>query len=460
MTLGSESTRLENLLFPLLAQHTPVVFFMRYLYSSLLLLGVLHLLAPIFAHAEDRLPNLVVIMADDLGMEGVGAYGGLSYETPNLDALAAGGMRFTHCFANPVCSPTRAQMLTGRYPFRNGIPRIIYLPDEHREFLDPTKETSFATLLKQKGYATAMAGKWQLSFLNERDLLADHGFDESQMWQIFHNGEKTSRYANPTMRQNGKVLQQELHGGYGPAANVEFLIDFMRRHKEQPFLVYYTALLPHYPWEPTPNSDEPLQPANGVGDKRYMKDMVEYLDSQVGQIVTALDELNLRDNTLVLFTGDNGCDQRITTKWTDGKVTRQVHGGKATMTDRGTRVPLIANWPGMIEAGKINNDLIDLSDVMPTLLELGQADQPKQYMDGRSFVPQLFGRTGHPREWIHAQYGAKRLVRNRDYMLLNGTTLRPVVEFGLPPGKAVQGDLSPQQQKAKTELSDAYQALK
>ncbi len=415
---------------------------------------------PSLLQATDRLPNLVVIMADDLGIEGVGAYGGQSYQTPNLDALAAGGLRFTHCFANPVCSPTRAQMLTGRYPFRNGIPRIIYLPDEHREFLDPQKETSFATLLKQKGYATAMAGKWQLSFLSERDLMADHGFDESQMWQIFHNGEKTSRYANPTMRQNGKVLQKELHGGYGPAANVEFLIDFMQRHKDQPFMVYYTALLPHYPWEPTPNSDVPLKAADGVGDKKYMKDMVEYLDSQVGQIVAALDEMDLRNNTLILFTGDNGCDQRIVSTWSDGTVTRQIHGGKGTMTDRGTRVPLIANWPGTVEAGKVNDDLIDLSDLMPTLLELGDAPQPTNYMDGRSFAPQLLGQEGTKRSWIHAQYGNKRLIRNRDYILLNSGKFRPIVEFGLPPGKTLDKDLTAEQKEAKQQLEDAFAGLR
>ncbi|MEW4563403.1 sulfatase-like hydrolase/transferase [Bremerella sp. JC770] len=426
----------------------------------LLLAATFLLLMPFSVLAKDRLPNLVVIMADDLGIEGVGAYGGQSYQTPNLDQLAAGGLRFTHCFANPVCSPTRAQMLTGRYPFRNGIPRIIYLPDQHREFLDPNKETSFATILKQKGYATAMAGKWQLSFLNERDLLADHGFDQSQMWQIFHNGEKTSRYANPTMRQNGKVLQKELHGGYGPAANVEFLIDFMKQHKEQPFLVYYTALLPHYPWEPTPDSDQPLKPADGDGDKKYMKDMVEYLDSQVGKIVAAIDELNLRDNTLIIFTGDNGCDQRIVSTWTDGTVTRQVHGGKASMTDRGMRVPLIANWPGTIEAGRVNDDLIDLSDMMPTLLELAHAPVPDQYLDGRSFAPQLMGQAGNPRSWIHSQNGKQRLVRNRDFLLINGTKLRPVVEFGLPPGKTLKENLTPQQLQAKQELETVFQGLK
>src|SRR5690606_34201617 len=104
------------------------------------------------------------------------------------------------------------------------------------------------------------------------------GFDEYQMWQIFHNGQKTSRYANPTMRQNGKVLQEELVGRYGPDVNLEFLLDFMKRHREGPFLIYYTALMPHYPWEPTPDSGDPLKPADGIGDPKYLPDMVAYLD--------------------------------------------------------------------------------------------------------------------------------------------------------------------------------------
>lgn len=413
---------------------------------------------PVLAFSQDRLPNLVVIMADDLGMECVEAYGGQSYKTPNLNALAAGGMQFSHCFADPVCSPTRAQILTGRYPFRTGIQRIIYLP-EHREFLDPARETSFATLLKRKGYATAMAGKWQLSLLYERNLLPDHGFDEYQMWQIFNNGQKTSRYANPTMLYNGKVIQEELHGMYGPDVNLKFLIDFMERHQDQPFLAYYAALLPHYPWEPTPDSNEPLSPAEGIGQARYMKEMVEYLDKQVGQIVASLERLNLRKDTLIIFTGDNGTDQRIDSLWSDGNSTRQVHGGKGTMTERGIRVPLIANWPETIKAGTSNDDLIDLSDVLPTLLDLAGAPLPEHHLDGRSFAPQLRGEQGHPRQWIHAQYGQRRLVRNREFIMNRQGQIRPVEKLGLPPEKMLTPPFSPSAEKAEKELKSAFESL-
>lgn len=409
--------------------------------------------------SAERPPNVLVIVADDLGLECVQSYGGLSYETPNIDALAEKGMRFTHCFSNPLCSPSRAQLLTGRYPFRNGITRVIYQPENHREFLDPTQETSFATLLKKAGYATAIAGKWQVSFLHERDTLNAHGFDEYQMWQIFHDGQKTSRYANPTMRQNGKVLQAELKGKYGPDANVAFLIDFMRRHKDEPFLAYYTALLPHYPWEPTPDSEEPLRAADGDGDKKYMPDMVAYLDKQVGQLVAALEELKLRDNTLVIFVADNGTDRRITSKWSNGIETRNAVGGKGTMTDAGTRVPLVANWPGVIAAGKVNHDLIDLSDLLPTLVELTGASLPAKPIDGRSFLPQLRGEPGDPRSWIHVQDKQQRYVRNRDFIFTWQQQLRPVVETGQAKAATIKSPYSASQAEAAQQLKLAQQQI-
>lgn len=386
--------------------------------------------------AEKRPPNFVVIVADDLGLECVGAYGGLSYKTPHIDKLAAKGMRFTHCFSNPYCSPSRATLLTGRYPLHHGITRVIYDPPRHREFLDPAKETSFAKLLKAKGYATAMAGKWQVSFLHERDSVRDFGFDEYQCWQIFHNGKKTSRYLSPTFRRNGKVLSDELRGKYGPDVNVDFLIDFMKRNKEKPFCVYYTSLLPHWPWEPTPDSGVPLKSASDNGDTKYMPDMVAYLDKLVGRLVAAVDELGLSDDTVIIFTGDNGTDRRITSKWTDGKVTRNVVGGKGTLTDAGTRVPLIVYRPSAIQRPKVSDDLIDFSDLLPTLVDLAGGDSPR-HINGTSFAPQLRGQRGNPRHWIHAQLAGTRQVRERNYMLTSDGKFRPVVAIGKKPAKPI-----------------------
>lgn len=400
-------------------------------------------------------PNILVILADDLGIECVQSFGGLSYQTPNIDALVTGGVQFTHCFSTPYCTPSRAQLLTGRYPLHNGMRRVIYLPKQHREFLDPGQEVSFATVLRDAGYATAIAGKWQVSFLHERDTVRELGFDDYQLWQIFVDGQKTSRYANPAFRQNGRLLEKELQGAYGPDVNAKFLIDFMSRNRERPFLAYYTALLPHWPWEPTPDSAEPLKAAIGIGDAKYMPEMVAYLDKQVGQLVDALEQLGLRENTLVLFVADNGTDQRLKSQWRGPDGARTVQGGKGKLTDSGTRVPLVANWPGRIEGGRKIDDLIDLSDFFPTLLEIAQARPAPNPINGRSFAAQLRGEKGRPRAWIHVQRENNRYVRNRKYIFTNRGAMRPVVEIGQKPAKPLSGSLTEDQQAAKKQLQAA-----
>ena len=189
-------------------------------------------------------PNFVIVVANDLGMECIGGYGGRSYQTPHIDRLLAAGMQFSHCFSNPYCSLSRGQLLTGRYPLHNGIKRVIFDPKQHREFLDPAHERSFANQLRDAGYATAMAGKWQLSFLEERDTIHDFGFDEYQACQIWVKGTKTSRYAQPTMRQNEVVLGPNQLAPYGPDANLAFLTDFIQRKNTSCFVFITPACCP------------------------------------------------------------------------------------------------------------------------------------------------------------------------------------------------------------------------
>lgn len=401
-------------------------------------------------------PNFVIVVADDLGMECIGGYGGRSYQTPHLDRLLAAGMQFSHCFSNPYCSPSRGQLLTGRYPLHNGIKRVIFDPKQHREFLDPAHERSFANQLRDVGYATAMAGKWQLSFLEERDTILDFGFDEYQAWQIWVKGTKTSRYAQPTMRQNGVVLGPNQLAPYGPDANLAFLTDFIQRKKHQPFCVYYTSLLPHWPWEPTPDSGVPLLPADGMGNwKRFMPDMVAYLDKQVGQLVATLETEGLLNNTVFIFTADNGTDRKVTSRWTDGKHVRNVPGGKGTMTDAGTRVPLIVCWPGRISAGVVIDDLIDLSDLFPTVLDLaGQKRRPG--INGKSFAARLLGKPSIPRTWIHVQDQHRRHVRDHQFILSDTGAMRPVVETGRKSAQPLES-LTPTQQTARIALAKALQ---
>jgi arylsulfatase A-like enzyme len=382
-------------------------------------------------------PNIVIILADDLGIECLSSYGGKSHKTPNIDRLAGEGMKFTHCFSNPFCSPSRATLLTGRYPFKNGLKTVLHSRSQEEIYLRPD-QPSFARQLKQSGYATGLAGKWHVSLLHKHDTIRDFGFEQYQSWQIFDaQGRKTTRYHRPHLNRNGAIIADEIKDRYGPEVNLEFLLDFMKSNaaKRQPFVAYLTTVLPHYPWEPTPDSGDKgyRQPdPDHKGDPKFFPEMVAYLDKNVGRILGTIDELGIADDTVVIFLADNGTDRDLVNLWGDGI---KVKGGKGTLTDRGTHVPLIVRWPGRIRAGAACDDLVDFSDFLPTLCELAQAPLPAQEIHGRSFAPQLFGMPGHPREWIHIQHEDKRQVRNREYMLSNKGQLRPVVALGeKPPG--------------------------
>ncbi len=409
-------------------------------HRSLFLAALTLLPAVLHVRAEDPKPkpNIVVILADDLGIECLKSYGGTSHETPNIDELARQGMRFTRCFSNPFCSPSRASLLTGRYPFKNGLKTVLHSRAQENLYLHPD-QPSFARQLKQAGYATGLAGKWHLSLLHKHNTIRDFGFDQYQSWQIFdEKGRKTTRYHQPHLNRNGTIIADEVKERYGPEVNLEFLLDFMKTNaaKKQPFLAYLTTVLPHYPWEPTPDSAEKgyRQPdPEHKGDLKYFPDMVAYLDKNVGRVLRTLDELGIADNTIVMFLADNGTDRDLVNLWGDGV---KVRGGKGTLTDRGTHVPLLVRWPGHIQAGSKCDDLIDFSDFLPTLCELAGAPLPAVEIHGRSFAPQLLGKPGNPREWIHIQHEGQRQVRNSEYMLNNKGRLQRVVELGGKPAEA------------------------
>lgn len=402
------------------------------------------------AGAAERRPNVVLIVADDLGRECLASYGGTSWHTPQLDALAAGGTRFAHCYATPWCSPSRVELLTGKYGFRNY--------GAWGE-LDVARDVTFARLLRQAGYATAVAGKWQLCRFDD-PANADHprgaGFDESCLWfGLSRDPAGVSRYSpkywDPWLFQNGR-RRTDLEGRYGPDVCRDFLIDFMRRHADRPFLALHSMLLPHPPFEPTPHSgvlDRTLATLPGgmssYFSQRLFGEHLAYLDFCIGQIVAALEKLGLRERTLVLFTSDNGTPRMIESRMGD----RLVPGGKGLMTDVGTRVPLLANWPGTLPAGRVCEDLVDLSDFLPTLVQLGGGRLPQgEPFDGRSFLPQLRGEAGQPREWVYYQsdpeYGVDRAVRTKEWKLLASGALYhmsedPWEERPLPAGAGPQG---------------------
>jgi arylsulfatase A-like enzyme len=339
--------------------------------------------------------NIILILADDLGYECLGSYGGKSYQTPRLDEIAERGVRFTYTYSLPLCTPTRMALMTGQYNFRNWRAFGVMDPDEK----------TFGHYLQDAGYKTCISGKWQMWSYNPPDfepewrgkgkLPEDAGFDEHFLWHCGHTEDKGSRYADPVIMNNGELFE-DAEGTYGPDLFTGYLLDFASRHKDEPFFIYYPMVLTHGPFMPTPDSpgwDEDRH-KNDVGN---FKDMVEYADKLVGYILDGLDELGIADDTLVMFVGDNGSPREVTSLLGD----REFQGGKGHSTDAGTRVPFIAKW-GNRAAGTVCNDLIDCTDFLPTMLEVARTALPGDVVcDGRSFLPPLVGDTGSPRDWIY-----------------------------------------------------------
>lgn len=361
-------------------------------------------------------PNIVLIMADDMGYECIQANGSLDYQTPQIDALAENGIRFEHCYSQPICTPSRVKLMTGLSNKRNYI-RFGRLD---------RSQTTFAHILKKAGYRTCIAGKWQLG--NEQDSPQHFGFEQALLWQ--HTRKRTdkqkhdTRYPNPRLELNGKQVDYNA-GEFSSDLFVDFLGDFMEKNKDQPFFAYYPMALVHCPFCPTPDSKAWDPKSRGSktykGEPEHFADMVAYVDKTVGKLTARLDKLGLRDNTLLIFTGDNGTDTPIVTKTTYGVVA----GAKGQMTDGGNHVTCIASWPAVIRKGKVSQDIIDFSDFLPTICEAAGAAIPSELkIDGCSFLPQLKGETGTPRNSIYMWYSrngkvaaARAFARNQRYKL-------------------------------------------
>ena len=260
------------------------------------------------------------------------------------------------------------------------------------------------------------------------------GFEQSCLWQHTRSGRSTEsdknidrRFVNPLLEINGKE-KDYINGEYGPQVCTDFICDFIDENREKPFLVYYPMILTHCPFDPTPDSTDwdpkRLGSTTYKGDRndpqRHFRDMVAYADKVVGQIVAQLEKSGVRENTLLIFTGDNGTDKPIVTSWNGTKVA----GGKGSMTDAGTRVPLIASWPaGIKQPERVVDDLVEFCDLMPTLCEVTGADLPPNYPgDGSSIVPVLQNNAGaRKKDWIYIWYRGQVMVRNNQYPLLAKT---------------------------------------
>jgi arylsulfatase A-like enzyme len=333
------------------------------------------------AQAPDERPNVLVILADDAGLEAFGCTGAEDVSTPNIDRLAAEGLLFTNAFSQPLCTPSRVKLLTGQSNLRNYV---------HFSILKPGERT-FAHMARDVGYATGIAGKWQLygaehngnwAFQGQRP--EESGFDRWCLWQVETLG---NRYWGPSLEIDGEleVFDEAL---YGPDLCVDWLLEFMTAERDGPFLAYYPSCLPHSPYRRTPHS-----PEDASGKRTHFIAMVEYLDHLVGRLRAGLEEAGLSENTWIVFTSDNGTDDALALTFAG----EEFQGGKSHSTDAGTRVPLVVWGAPLAEPGRISDDLVDFSDLYPTLRDWCASEEASA-LDGRSFAPQAAGLPGEPRE--------------------------------------------------------------
>ncbi len=356
-------------------------------------------------------PNIVFAMVDDLGKEWVSCYGAEGIETPNIDALAAGGMRFDNAWSMPQCTPTRATLLTGQYPFRHGWVNHWDVPRWGRGcHFDPEQNPSVARVLKGAGYRTCIAGKWQINdFRLQPEVLGELGFDEFTVWTGYEGGNPPSgeRYWDPYLFTEGG--SKTYRGEFGPDLCNAFILDFIGRQKPgEPFFVYYPMILTHGPLTTTPHRRD-------APKAEQFRAMVEYMDILMGRLVGKLDETGLREETIVIWTTDNG-----TGGFSNLLNGRRVRGAKGKTLENGVCEPFVVNGPGTVPAGVTTDALVDFTDLLPTFAELAGAALPGGHaIDGRSFAPLITGRAEDgPREWIMAMGGGPGTY-DRDGRVIN-----------------------------------------
>ena len=439
----------------------------------LIIIVLCYIINPVFSKENKKKPNIILIMADDVSWECFGTYGAEDYQTPNIDAMAEKGIQFDNCYSTPICSPSRVKIMTGKYNFRNYT---------HFGYLNP-KEKTFGNLMQEAGYKTAIAGKWQLNGLyhnaegckdNTRPYKA--GFDEYCLWQLTIPARKkgenmTERFWSPPLEKNGEVLTvEDNHELYGPDIMSDFVCDFIERNQDQPFFVYYPTVLVHDPFVPTPDNigdvsrtqEGNLSPKTEEEKKTNFVAMVNYLDKIVGKIIRQVEEVGQLENTIILFTADNGTNTNISSRWNG----QDIEGGKGSTTDMGTHVPLVVYWKGYTK-GTVLDDLIDFTDFYATFAELAGVDMGvNDPIDGRSFRPQLIGVKGNSRDWqfCHYQpywggYKGRQYVRDQNYKLYSDYSFFNVVNDLKEENNLVDGMGGIQAEEIRKKLSKVFKSL-
>jgi len=416
--------------------------------------------------AEAPRPNFLVIYTDDHGYGDVSTYGPTDVKTPHIDSIAAAGMLFTTMRANgTVCSPSRAALLSGRDPDRVGVPGVIRTQSANSwGYFDPAVPT-LADELKKAGYHTAIVGKWHLGLEspntpNERGFDHFHGFLGDMMDSYLDH----LRHGNNYLRLNDEVIEPQ---GHATELFSQWASDYLVSRagkKDEPFLLYLAYNAPHFPIEPPADWLERVKArAPGMGEKRAMNvAFVEHLDHHIGEVLKTLDESGLRENTVVVFTADNGGSlphAQNNDPWRDGK---QSH------YEGGLRVPFMVRWPGQIEAGSKSDYAGQVFDLFPSFLELaGATATDPAALDAVSLVPVWKGEAiTAPRDLYFVRreggraYGGKSyeaLIRG-EWKLLQNDPYRPIELYNLKNDPGETTDLAAKAPKVFNELSAALAA--
>ena len=355
-------------------------------------------------------PNVILIMADDIGYEALGINGANDIKTPVLDSLARNGINFKNAYSQPLCTPSRVKIMTGKPNYENY---------EYFTYLNP-KEKTFGNLFQDNGYKTLVAGKWQLNGVQFKlddytDLKRPYtfGFDSYMLWWLAERG---SRFANPVLVNNEKKIDTSIND-YGPEIVSDYIVDFINEHSNSPFFIYYPMMLVHDPFLPTPNSKDWENEQNRLNSNNpeYFSEMVSYMDSTVGKIISALKNNNIDDNTIIIFLGDNGTDRKVFTK--NNNVL--VKGSKGFTNKYGTNVPLIISWSKLKKIKSEQTPLVDLIDFYSTFEDLLNVE--KKTSNGVSLLPLLLGENFDERKYITTYYNPMwgSLYKNRAVYIQN-----------------------------------------
>jgi len=365
-------------------------------------------------HTPNKKPNIILIMADDLGYGDISCYGSTIINTPNIDRLAKAGMKFKDFHSNcPVCSPTRAALVTGRYQQRSGVEGVVTAKN-HRDKGMPLKEKTFAELLKPAGYTSAIFGKWHLGYLPKFNPVTQ-GFDDF-VGYVSGNVDYQSHIDQAGFEDWWHRDKKTPEKGYSTHLITHHAIRFIEKNADNPFCLYVPHEAPHYPFQGP--SDKPQRTTKNFSrpkstmtkDKLAYKQMIEAMDQGIGQIVDTLKKLQLLNNTFIFFCSDNGASSIGSNA--------PLSGFKGSLAEGGHRVPAVAHWPGRIKPNTTSNQTAMTMDLTPTMLDLAGIQKPSNLkFDGVSLLPHLLEQKPLPQRTLFWRFGNQKAVRKGPWKL-------------------------------------------